>query len=223
MLTSRSARPSRTWPPAPQTQNTERTNFTSAAYPYQCFTERPRTRSNTPNPTHFQPRSIFQSKDDPEIGFRFQYKVILKSEGSAAQRPVSFLGFWFEIQASRSSRREPRVGKWETWFRFSTFPSGAMPGCGNVGISRLWRDSQGAVESGEKLLLLFPALHGPGISIALPVRPSRPPSRRLPCVRRFALAAPQQGHSGGPHLPRPFGVAHRLRHCVQARKAHAFL
>ena len=63
------------------------------------------------------------------------------------------------------------MGKWETWFRFSTFPSGAMPGCGNVGISRLWRDSQGAVESGEKLLLLFHAFHGPGISIALPVRP----------------------------------------------------
>jgi hypothetical protein len=40
-------------------------------------------------------RSIFQSKDDPEIGFRFQYKVILKSEGATAQRPVSFLGFWF--------------------------------------------------------------------------------------------------------------------------------
>src|SRR5665647_2797898 len=42
-----------------------------------------------------------------------------------------------------------------------------MPGCGNVGISRLWRDSQGAVERGEKLLLLFHAFHGPGISIAL--------------------------------------------------------
>jgi hypothetical protein len=41
------------------------------------------------------PLSIFQSKDDPEIGFRFQYKVILKSEEEAAQRPVSFLGFWF--------------------------------------------------------------------------------------------------------------------------------
>jgi hypothetical protein len=45
-------------------------------------------------PTSVSP-SIFQSKDDPEIGFRFQYKVILKSEEAAAQRPVSFLGFWF--------------------------------------------------------------------------------------------------------------------------------
>jgi hypothetical protein len=39
--------------------------------------------------------STFQSKDDPEIGFRFQYKVILKSEEEAAQRPISFLGVWF--------------------------------------------------------------------------------------------------------------------------------
>ena len=66
------------------------------------------------------------------------------------------------------------MGKWETWFWFSTFPSGAMPGCGNVGISRLLRDSQGAVESGEKLLLLFHAFHGPGISIAFPAFPARP-------------------------------------------------
>ena len=41
------------------------------------------------------PRSIFQSKDDPEIGFRFQYKVILKIDGEVAERPISFLGFWF--------------------------------------------------------------------------------------------------------------------------------
>ena len=39
--------------------------------------------------------SIFQSKDDPEIGFRFQYKVILKSDEEAAERPISFLGVWF--------------------------------------------------------------------------------------------------------------------------------
>ena len=62
------------------------------------------------------------------------------------------------------------VGKWETCFWFSTFPSGATPGCGNVGISRLWRDFQGAVESGEKLILLFHAFHGPGISIAFHAR-----------------------------------------------------
>jgi hypothetical protein len=40
--------------------------------------------------------SIFQSKDDPEIGFHFQHSVILKSEEEAvALRPTSFLGFWF--------------------------------------------------------------------------------------------------------------------------------
>jgi len=58
------------------------------------------------------------------------------------------------------------VGKWETCFWFSTFPSGALPGCGNVGISRSLRDSQGAVERVEKLLLLFHAFHGPVISTA---------------------------------------------------------
>src|SRR5258708_3950032 len=45
-----------------------------------------------------------------------------------------------------------------------------MPGCGNVGISRLLRDFQGAVERGEKLLLLFHAFHGPDISIGLRAR-----------------------------------------------------
>jgi hypothetical protein len=39
--------------------------------------------------------SIFQSKDDPEIGFGFQYKVILKSDEEAAERPISSLGFLF--------------------------------------------------------------------------------------------------------------------------------
>src|ERR1700747_3145180 len=66
-----------------------------------------------------------------------------------------------------SRRREPRVGKWETWFWFSTFPSGAKPGCGNVGISRCWRDFQGTGGRGEKLLLLFHAFHRPVISTAL--------------------------------------------------------
>jgi hypothetical protein len=39
--------------------------------------------------------SIFQSKDDPETGFSFQHKMILKSdEEEAASRPTSFLEFW---------------------------------------------------------------------------------------------------------------------------------
>jgi hypothetical protein len=68
---------------------------------------------------------------------------------------------------NRIHRREPRVGKWETCFWFSTFPSGAKPGCGNVGISRRWRDFQGAVGRVGNLLLVFHAFHGPGISTAL--------------------------------------------------------
>src|ERR1019366_6398801 len=52
--------------------------------------------------------------------------------------------------------------------------------------------------------------------------PSRP-SVRSPRVRRFALASPQQYPSGRSHLPRPFGVAHLLRHRVQSRKAHPLL
>jgi hypothetical protein len=58
--------------------------------------------------------SIFQSKDDPEIRFGFQYKVILKNDEEAAERPISLLGFLFRRQRNSSRRREPRVGKWET-------------------------------------------------------------------------------------------------------------
>jgi len=68
---------------------------------------------------------------------------------------------------SRIHRREPRVGKWETCFWFSTFPSGAKPGCGNVEISRRRRDFQGAVGRVGNLLSVFHAFHGPGISTAL--------------------------------------------------------
>jgi hypothetical protein len=68
---------------------------------------------------------------------------------------------------NRIHRREPRVGKWETGPWFPTFPSGAKPGCGNVGISRRRRDFQGAVGRVGNLLLVFHAFHGPGISTAL--------------------------------------------------------
>jgi hypothetical protein len=41
-------------------------------------------------------RSIFQSKDDPEIGLRLQYSMILKSDvEEAAERPISFCRFLF--------------------------------------------------------------------------------------------------------------------------------
>ena len=132
-----------------------------------------RRPSGNTSQTHRSPQSarpsIFQSKDDSETGFGFQYKVILKSGNEeAAPRPNSFLGFWVLREANRDRRREPRVGKRETRFRFSAFPRGAAPGCGKVGISRRWRDSQGAVESMEKPLSLFHAFHGPVVSTAPP-------------------------------------------------------
>src|SRR5205823_14046580 len=59
-----------------------------------------------------------------------------------------------------------RVEKWETWVWFSTFPSGAKPGCGNVEISGLLRDFQETVERVEKLLSLFHSFHRHVISTA---------------------------------------------------------
>ena len=113
--------------------------------------------------------SIFQSKNDPETWLRFQYRVILKSEDEeAAWRPSSFLEFWCWTKTNEDRRRKPRVGKWETCLWFSTFPSGAQPGCVECGISRGGRDFQGTVERVEKRFLLFHAFHGPVISIALP-------------------------------------------------------
>lgn len=92
-------------------------------------------------------------------------------------------------------RREPRVGKWETCFWFSTFPSGAKPGCGNVEISRCWRDFQGAVGRVGNLLLVFHAFHGPVISTALlpgGLQPNRGGTGDsiLHCRNSFAFAAP---------------------------------
>ena len=59
------------------------------------------------------------------------------------------------------------MGKWKTWFWFSTFPSGAKAGCGNVGISRCGRDFQGPVGRVGNLLSVFHSFHGPVISTAL--------------------------------------------------------
>src|SRR5260370_36458690 len=59
------------------------------------------------------------------------------------------------------------VGKWETCFWFSTFPCACFRrSCGNVGISRCWRDFQGTVGRGEILLLDFHAFHRSAISTA---------------------------------------------------------
>ena len=82
----------------------------------------------------------------------------------AAQRPTSFLGFW--VFRSRGRRRVRRVEKWKTWVWFSTFPSGARRGCGNVEISRGGRDFQGPVGSVGNRFLVFHTFHGPGISTA---------------------------------------------------------
>jgi hypothetical protein len=70
-------------------------------------------------------------------------------------------------RGSRGRRRVLRGGAWETAFWFSTLPRGATPGGGNVGISSLLRDSQGAVGRGGNLFLVFHAFHRPVISTAL--------------------------------------------------------
>jgi hypothetical protein len=64
-----------------------RTTRTAAAAA--ACARRTRRRTTAPAP------SIFQSKDDPEIRFGFQYKVILKNDEEAAERPISLLGFLF--------------------------------------------------------------------------------------------------------------------------------
>jgi len=78
---------------------------------------------------------------------------------------LPFLDFGFGV--GNDSRRLRGVGKGETGLWFSTFPCNASLGCGNVGISRGWRDFQGAGERVENLGLVFHSFHGPGISIAL--------------------------------------------------------
>jgi hypothetical protein len=57
-----------------------------------------------------------------------------------------------------------KVGNLLLVFHFSM---AAMPGGGNVGISRVLRDFQGTVGSVGNLLPVFHAFHGPGISTAL--------------------------------------------------------
>jgi hypothetical protein len=89
------------------------------------------------------------------------------------------------LRAARSARRGRRakparspglvpgergfvaVGKWETCFWFSTFPSACFRrSCGNVGISRCLRDFQGTVGRGEILPLDFHSFHRSAISTA---------------------------------------------------------
>jgi hypothetical protein len=113
-------------------------------------------------------QSIFQSKDEHEIevSIPMQDEHEKSEDEEAAQRPTSFLGFGC-LSRNRSHRRLRRVEKWETGLWFSTFPSDASWGGGNVEISLLLRDFQGAVGSVGNLLSVFHAFHGPGISTAL--------------------------------------------------------
>ena len=84
--------------------------------------------------------------------------AIRRAEGEARPAVPGF-SFW---------DKEMAVGKWETCFWFSTFPSASSPElwkCGNLAWS--WRDFQGPVETGESLLLAFHGFHRPVISTAL--------------------------------------------------------
>jgi hypothetical protein len=74
---------------------------------------------------------------------------------------------------SRSRRRELRGREWKTAVWFSTLSCGPTPGGGNVGISLLLRDSQGAVGREGNLFLVFHAFHRPVISTALGRRRQR--------------------------------------------------
>src|SRR5579875_3307918 len=120
--------------------------------------------------------SIFQSKNDPEIEFRFQYKMILKMSAaggwgiapfSAAQRR-----FWQPKAAGiRENKTAVVIAKWEgkvgnlvLGFHFS---GPLRRNCGNVGISPpLGEIPKGLVERGGSLLWAFHAFHSPVISIA---------------------------------------------------------
>lgn len=78
------------------------------------------------------------------------------------------IGFGFVLGRDyRGSSRGVRVGKWETWVWFSSFPSALRRRCGNVGNSRCRRVFQGAVGRVENLRSVFQAFHGPGISTVL--------------------------------------------------------
>jgi hypothetical protein len=92
--------------------------------------------------------------------------ILRIKKDEAAERPTSFLCVLFFGEGNRGHRREPRGEKEKTCCWFSTFPSVAKPGGGNVGISPE-RDFQGAVERAGKLLLLFRAFHRHVISTAL--------------------------------------------------------
>ena len=110
----------------------------------------------------------------------------------SGRRP--FFGFGFG-EGNHHRHRLRRVGKWETCFWFSTFPSGASRGGGNVGISPACGEiSKGLVERVGSLVLAFHAFHSPGISTAPGPSVSQPNTggagyNNLHCRSKRALAA----------------------------------
>ena len=88
------------------------------------------------------------------------------------------------------------MGKWETWFWFSTFPSASSPElweCGNLAAS--WRDSQGARGKGGKPVFGFP---------------------RFPQARHFHSSL-----SAGFEMPASFALSLTLRLLILLRVLHS--
>jgi hypothetical protein len=127
------------------------------------------------NQKTFRLSSIFQSKNDTEIDFRSQRKMILKWQGRTGGRwpfscvsggsPEAFVLVFVEESRIRRSALRGGVGETAVWF--STLPCGAAPGGGNVGISPFLRDFQGAGGRGGNLFVVSHAFHRPVISTAL--------------------------------------------------------
>src|ERR1700728_2034627 len=91
------------------------------------------------------PRSIFSLNDEPE-------------GGSEATRRKGLLSWLIGL-------REQPVGKWETCFRFSTFPRRA----GAVGMWESRSDFRGLWETKGNLGLVFLVFHGPSFPRPSPV------------------------------------------------------
>src|SRR5580698_6859431 len=145
--------------------------------------------------------------------------ILRSNEEEAAPRPTSFLGFGFGKKAKRTVGRVARVGKWETGFWFSTFPSGLRRAVGMWESRAVGEISKGRWKEGESCFCFSTLSTGPSFPRPLPSLGLRCPWRH----RRFDLAPPQQLPSGGGHLARSFGVAHLQRHFVQSRKAQVRL
>ena len=120
-------------------------------------------------------RSIFQSKNDTEIDFRFQRKVILKRQRRMnGYRPFSCLSggtpeglVWRFGRGTRSRRRErPRGSVGNRSLVFHALPRGDAWRweCGN--LAALARFPRGGGRGGN-LFVVFHAFHRPVISTAL--------------------------------------------------------